>query len=191
MREDVVKPSKVLYVISGLILLCGVSFFVYLLITGISSSIGNINIQVVVPGTEIIEIKETGKYTIFYEHSSVIDGKVYKTNSINGLICSLKNVETGELIKLNSSLANSSYALAGREGKGIFSFDINKTGEYEFKGWYESGNGEEVVLAIGKGFAGSLVRTILLSIVTLLITIGMSVIIFIYTLTRRKRNKTI
>lgn len=189
MDTEVIKPGKVLYLISGAVFVIGIILFVVLLLTGITSTVNRLDTRVVVPGTNTIELKETGKYSIYFEYRSVLDEKVYETESIVGLMCSLKNTETGESVNLSNSIVNSNYSISGRQGKSIFDFDIDKPGKYEFKAWYKSERGEEAVLAIGKGFSGSLVRTILLCIGVLIISLGASITIFVVTLIRRNRAK--
>lgn len=188
---DCVKPRKSLYAVSGLIFIVGIILFVIVLVTGIISSIDCINTQVVVPGTKKIELKEPGEYSIYFEYRSVIDGKIFDTSNINGLVCKLKNIETGEYVKLKNSSSNSSYSIKGREGRSIFNFTIDKAGIYEIDATYESGEGEEAVLAIGKGFGSTLVRTILVCFGILFLFISGSVILFVYTFNTRKRNKNI
>lgn len=188
---DSIKPSKSLYAVSGLIFIVGVILFVVVLMTGIISSIECINTQVVIPNSQNIELKEPGEYSIYFEHKSVIDGKIFDTSNINGLVCKLKNIETGEYVKLKNSSSNSSYSIKGREGRSIFNFTIDKAGIYEIDASYESGEGEEAVLAIGKGFGATLVRTILVCFGILFLFISGAIILFVYTLTNRKRNKNI
>ncbi len=189
MNTDVIRPGKIFYLVSGAVFVIGIILFVVLLLTGITSTVNRLDNRIVVPGTQTIELKETGKYSIYFEYRSVLDGKVYETESIVGLMCSLKNTETGESINLSNSIVNSNYSISGRQGKSIFDFDIDKPGKYEFKAWYKSERGEEAVLAIGKGFSGSLFRTILLCIGVLIISLGASVTIFVVTLVRRNRAK--
>lgn len=189
MDTEVIKPGKVFYLVSGAVFVIGIILFVVLLLTGITSSVNRLDTRIVVPGTQTIELKETGKYSIYFEYRSVLDGKVYETESIVGLMCSLKSTETGQSVNLSNSIINSNYSISGRQGKSIFDFDINKPGKYEFKAWYKSERGEEAVLAIGKGFGGSLVRTILLCIGVLIISLGASIAIFVVTLVRRNRAK--
>lgn len=191
METEVIKPSKIFYVVSGVILVIGIILFVIILISGIFSSVNKINNQVIVPGTKTIELKEAGKYSIFFEYRSVIDGKVFETNNISGLMCTLRNTETDEFIKLDNASVNSTYSVNGREGKSLFEFAINETGKYELKAWYETGDGEEAVLAIGKGFGMALVRTIVTSIGTLFVSFGVSFVIFIVTFIKRKKAKSV
>ncbi len=190
METEVIKPSKIFYVVSGVILVIGIILFVIILISGIFSSVDKINNRVIVPGTKMLELKETGKYSIYFEYRSVIDGKVFETNNISGLMCSLRNIETDEFIKLDNPSLDSNYSFSAREGKSIFEFAINETGKYELKAWYKTGEGGEAVLAIGKGFGIELARTIILSIGTLFVSFGVSIAIFIVTLVKRKKAKS-
>lgn len=188
MRSEKIKSSTALYFISGLLFICGIGLFVFLLVKGITSTVDKMNIQVVVPGTEVVELKKPGKYTIFLEYGSVINGKIYETRNISGLMCSLYNRSTSEYIEIKKDKSNSNYSIGGRQGRSIYNFKIDKPGKYEIKGWYENNSTDEVVLSIGKGFVGSLVFTILSSSVILFITIGTSVGILIYALKRTKDN---
>ena len=186
MNKDSNRPSKLLYAISGVILIIGIISFVVVLVTGILSSVNSIDNQVVVPGKRTIELKEPGDYNIYFEYKSVIDGRVFETSTINGLVCKLKNTETGEYIKLKNSTSNSRYSVNGREGKSLFSFTIDNAGTYEIDASYESGDGEEAVLAISKGFGMKLLSSIFICFAILFVTIAGAVILFVYTYKRRK-----
>ncbi len=189
MEERIIKPSKGLYALPPVIILIGIISFMVLLTTGLNSSMSKINNQVVVPGTEIINLNEAGKYSIYLEHRSIVDGEVYETKDISGLVCKLTDMKTGEVIQLGNSTVNSNYSLSGREGRSLFDFTIDEPGEYEITGLYESGAGEEVVLAFGKGFAGSLTKTILSSIGMLFASFGLAIGVFIYVFTKRRKQK--
>ncbi len=191
MGTEVVKPSKIFYGISVLILLCGIIGFIVMLITGINYIMESISNRVIIPGISEIELEEEGKYSIYFEYESTIDGKRFETVNINGLICSLKNKRTGEFITLNNASVRSNYSMAGRAGYSIFDFIIKEAGEYELQATYESGEGEEAVLAIGKGFGMTLVRTILLSLGVLFACTGTAIIMFVVTLLRRKKGSKI
>lgn len=186
MKTKVSKPSRKLYFVSLGLLLLGMVLFFIVLMQGIYSTINVLDTRIIVPGTSIIELRETGKYSVFWEYESVIDGKVFQTDSINGLKCTLMKVNTGELITLENPSVNSSYSVEGREGKNIYEFNISEAGKYELKAWYENGKSEETVLAIGKGFGMTIVRTVLISTIILFVTLGTSISIFIITFRRRK-----
>ncbi len=186
MNKDGSIPSKLLYAVSGVIFIIGIVLFVVVLVTGTLSSVNSLDNQVLVPGTRTIELKEPGDYNIYFEYKSVVDGRVFETSTINGLVCKLKNTESGEYIKLENSIANSRYSVNGREGQSLFSFTIDKAGTYEIDASYESGEGEEAVLAIGKGFGMKLLSTIFICFAILFVTIAGAVILFVYTYKKRK-----
>src|SRR3990172_6931151 len=67
---------------------------------------------------------------------------------------------TGSKIPLSHSSMNSTYSVGGRSGVSVLEFLIDKPGAYELSAWYPEGKeGTEVVLAIGHGFTGKLVRS--------------------------------
>ena len=189
METNIIKPSRIFYGVSVFILIIGIVLFAFLLVNGIHSIIDTIDTRFVIPGSEVIELKEPGDYVIFYEYRSVVNGKHYNTakEPSNGLTCSLKDINTGEFIKL-SSPTNYNYSAFGYSGISLYKFSIDKPGKYELQGSYSSG-GEEAVLAIGKGFGVALVRTIILCFVVFFISVMASSIIFTGTFVKRKRCK--
>lgn len=191
MESIEVKPSRIFYGISVLVFAVGLGLFLFVLLNGIFSVVEKIGMQVIVPGTEIIELKEAGKYSIFYEYESVIDGKIYSSNSIYGLKCTLKDVNTGDFITLSNSKSNFNYSVNGREGRSVLEFVIDKPGKYEFEAWYETENDNKAVLAIGKGFGSTLFVTILLSFITLFGSLATSIIIFVITFVKRRKSMQI
>lgn len=191
MNSETIRPSRLFYGVAGGVFIIGIAAFIIILIKGIFSSVDQIDTRVVVPGTEVIELEGTGKYNIYFEHRSVVDGKVFETSNINGLMCTLKNTATGEFINLTNPSLSSNYSVGGRKGYSIFEFSITKRGSYELTAWYESGDGEEAVLAISKGLGSSILKIVFLCLGILFVTIGLSLTIFIVTLRkRRKANNT-
>lgn len=188
METKVNNPRRKLYFVSLAVLLLGIVLFFIVLIQGVYSTLNALDTRVIVPGTSIIELEEAGKYSIFWEYDSVIDGKLFQTDSINGLKCTLMKVNTGELITLESPSVNASYSVSGREGQNIYEFNIAETGKYELKAWYENGEGEETVLAIGKGFGMAIVRTVLISVIILFVTVGTFISIFIIAFRRKEES---
>ncbi|HHU73040.1 MAG TPA: hypothetical protein GXZ28_00240 [Clostridiales bacterium] len=189
MESAVVKPSRIYYGVSVFVFIAGLILFFIVLIFGIFSSINAIGTQVVVPGSEIIELDKAGKYIIFHEYKSVVDGKIYSSNSINGLYCTLTNVKTGEDITLSITTPNMNYSVNGREGRSVFEFNIDEPGRYELKAWYGQRDGEEAVLAVGKGFGAGLFVTIILCIGILFGSIVISILIFVITFLKRRKYK--
>jgi uncharacterized membrane protein len=186
LNKDSNAPSKLMYVISGLIFVIGIISFVIVLVTGILSSVNSFDNQVIVPGTNSFQLKEPGDYNIYFEYRSVVDGRIFETSNINGLVCKLKNIDSGEYIRLENSKVNSTYSVNGREGRSLFSFSVDKAGTYEIDASYESGDGEEAVLVIGKGFGMKLISTIFICFAILFVSIAGAVILFVRTYKKRK-----
>jgi hypothetical protein len=112
----------------------------------------------VVPGTTDIELSEPGRYTIFYEHRSVVDGRVFDTpETLPGLEIRLVSKETGVPVTLMAPGSDASYSIRGRSGRSVLSFRIDTPGTYTLTGEYAPGTqGPDAVVAVGKGFGRSL-----------------------------------
>ncbi len=184
-----IKPGRIFYVISALLFVCGFALFLYSLITGIGAAIKSMDDRLVVPGTKVFNFDEQGRYMIYWEYKTTYGGRVYDTKSMNGLVCALKSASTGEIVRLDDPKFNSTYSLNSREGTLIFMFQIDAPGEYELSAWYESGEGEEAVLVVGKGFTTVLFKTILISLVSFFGGIGLGALILVVTLVKRREAR--
>lgn len=158
------------------------------------SGITNGSQQFVVPGRSEIFLSEPGKYEIFYEYRSVINGKVYLTEkTLSGLQCTLKDKATDQLISMESPSISSNYSLGGREGISVLAFTVKKAGKYVLSAQYSSGKeAQEVVLAIGKSIGEKISSVIIVGIAIFILTMVLSIVIFVVTfLIRRKAISTI
>lgn len=189
MQQERIRPGIVWYVIAGLINVICIVLFVLFLVGAIKCATDSIITRVTAPGTASIEIDKAGKYTIYFEHDSVLDGKVYHTSDISDILFTLTSKSTGEQIDLNSSLANTSYSINGRSGQSIFDFDVSEPGEYILETIYDTGTGENAVLAVGRPFVYQMVMQIFLSIGSLFCAIIVPVVIFVITIIKRSNNK--
>lgn len=125
-------------------------------------NIGDGLIQVVAPTDIQLTLAEPGHYTIFHESESVVDGEVFSSRFISGLRVVLTSVETGEQVPLPMSSAAMTYSFGSRTGSAVFSFDIDKPGNYRLAASYEDGaKVPRVVLAVGHDFMGALTSIIL------------------------------
>lgn len=188
MKLGNIRPRKWWYVISVLIFIIGISAFVLWLVKGISG-ITNGSQQFVVPGKSEIFLSEPGKYEIFYEYRSVVNGKVYLTEeNLSGLQCTLKDRATDQFVPMGNPSINSNYSLGGRAGISVLEFTVKKAGIYDLSAQYSSGKeGQEVVLAIGKGIGGKISGVIIVGIAIFLLTIALSIIVFVVTFLMRRR----
>lgn len=184
-----IKPGRWLYALSALILVAGIASFVLVLLNGLKSMEGSLA-RIAVPGKYDINLKEPGKYIVFYEYRSVIGNKVYETGlRIPNISCSIASKATGQQITLSSPSASYSYS-TGKAGIGVLEFTIGQPGHYEISAWYSEGRqGPEIVLAIGKGFGTQLMTTIITCIAILGGSVALAIAIFIITLIKRRRVK--
>lgn len=188
MKLGNIRPRKWWYVISVLIFIIGISAFVLWLANGISG-ITSGSQQFVVPGKSEIFLSEPGKYEIFYEYRSVVNGKVYLTEeNLSGLQCTLKDRSTDQFVSMETPSINSNYSLGGRAGISVLEFTVKKAGIYDLSAQYSNGKeGQEVVLAVGKGIGGKISGVIVVGIAIFILTIALSIIAFVVTFLMRRK----
>jgi hypothetical protein len=151
-----IKPSRWFYVIGIIVSIAGPAISSMFLFSTVFSTISSLteevsSIQVVVPGRNEIRLLETGKYTIFYEHQSVVGNSVYSTSEdIPGIQVTLISKDLGSEIPLSRSSTSFSYTIGGRSGVSLFDFTIDSPGTYEIAASYPSSSiqGPHIVLAI-------------------------------------------
>ncbi|NLJ75174.1 MAG: hypothetical protein GX331_09320 [Firmicutes bacterium] len=185
MAANNLQPSRRWYGAAGLIFVAGIGLFVFLLLSGISSSIEQLGDPMVMPGTVEIRLEETGIYTIYLERTRVMDGTLYESVNVSGLKCAVKNSDTGQIVEVSSPRINTNYSWRGRRGMSVFELEIETPGMYEISGYYELGEGPKAVLVVGKDFRQSLGRSILFSIGALIVTLVISITIVMGTMFKR------
>jgi hypothetical protein len=126
--------------------------------------------RVLIPGQEEIRLAQTGDYDVFLETRSRVDGKVYQMadENISGLEATLTWAETGEKIPLKSPSGDFTYSIGAYEGRALFQFHADKTGQAILQAQYADGQGPQAVLAVGQVSMGELIGTILLLVLGVL-----------------------
>ncbi|HYO46804.1 MAG TPA: hypothetical protein VEY33_08970 [Gemmatimonadota bacterium] len=177
-------PSRKGYVFAAAVLAAGVVGFALVLFLGLS---GLSMQRVVVPGSAELALEEPGRYTIYHESRSVVDGRVYDVADVSGLTVELVSAETGESVPLDSPGANTTYDLRGRSGRGVLTFEVDRPGAYRLSADYPAGDGPETVLAVGKGLGTRIAMTvagvIAIGIGSFLLAAAIAVVTFV----RRRR----
>ncbi len=180
-------PSRAYYGLAAVVFLAGMAFFALFLFKGITGIEKNLT-QVIVPGEREVLLQEPGNYQIFYERRSVIGNRVFDTGEgISGLTCELTFRETSEKIPLAPSSTHSTYSLGSREGVALFDFQITRPGTYLLNASL-AGGGPAVVLAIGKGFMASILKTVFGGLAIFFGSVIVSITIVVMTLLKRKRT---
>ena len=186
-RTGQTGPSRWFYGLSALIFVVGIVSFVLLLISGLKS-IENSLTRIVVPGKYDINLKDPGKYLVFYEYRSVIGNRVFNTGEkIPHMKCNIVSKITGQPVVLANPSTSYSYS-TGRAGVGVLEFTISQPGVYEISAWYPEGRlGQEIVLAVGRGFGTRLMTTIVSCLAVLGGSILLAIVVFVVTLIKRRR----
>jgi len=137
-------------------------------------------IQVVAPGEAELTLDEPGTYTVFHERRSVVDDRLYVSNTISGLRITVQSTATGREIPVAPTSLSQTYTFGGRSGVSVVAFDIAEPGGYRLISAYEDGRSEpQAVLAIGHGFLAGLMTTILGSLVIVFGCIAAAAVIVI------------
>lgn len=152
--------SPLWFVVAGAIALGGIVGAVFFAKLRLGSSEARLT-RVVMPGFAVLTLGEAGRYTIYHERKSVVDGRYYASERADGLKLQLVNEATGAVVPLSEAGGNSSYAIGNREGTSIFSFTVSQPGGYRISGELAGGRAEpKVVLAVEHGMLGAMFQTI-------------------------------
>jgi hypothetical protein len=179
-------PSRKGYVFAGVVLLVGMIAFaaiLYLGLRGLSMQ------RVVVPGATELALEEPGRYTIYHESRSVMDGRVYDVADVAGLTVEVISAETGESVPLDAPSANTTYELRGRSGRAVLTFEVGRPGAYRLSAGYPAGGGPETVLAVGRGLGTRIAMTVAGAIAVAIGSVLLAGAIAVVTFVRRRRAR--
>ena len=189
MQESKAKPGRGYYWLAGLVFAAGLTAFVWLLFSELST-LGDGLTQVVVPGEQELSLSETGGHTIFHEYQSIVGNKIYSMSQggLSGLQLTLRSKLTGEEVPLSRSAVNSTYSMGSRAGVSVFDFQLDAAGIYLLSAHYEPGvEGPEAVLSVGHGFEKQLMVTIVSALGIMFGTIGGAAAIVVVTYIKREK----
>ena len=178
------KSGRKGFVIAALVLVLGAigsAAILYLGLSGLSMQ------RVVAPGSAELALEEPGRYTIYHESRSVMDGRVYDVADVSGLTVELVSAETGESVPLDAPGANTTYELRGRSGRAVLTFEVDRPGAYRLSADYPAGGGPETVLAVGRGLGTRIAMTVAGAIAVGIGSFLLAVAIVVVTFIRRRR----
>jgi hypothetical protein len=184
-------PSAALYVLAVVIIIAG------FIVGGMQcaktfESYDEWLTYVTVPGTKTITLSEAGKYTIYHEHTTVLDGQPHSTTNAEAaaLEYTLTNKASGKQITLASPATDETYTLGARQGVAIMVFTIDEPGDYQFDARYRDGRTEpKLVIAIGQGIVKRIFKGILVPMAAIGAGLVIGIIIIIVTAVGRGRAK--
>jgi len=182
-------PSRVFFAVGALIMIAGFIVAGWMVFKEVSR-VATWLTRVALPGSGELNLSEPGKYTVYYEHTTVLDGKPYSSIRSDPALLTYKLVrkETGAEVALTAPHSNEHYDLNTRSGQALMVFTIGEAGAYELSGHYPEGQaGPKIVLAVGKGIMKRLAMVVLpvlgLFVGSLLVGVG----IIVLTANRRRR----
>lgn len=159
-RKRAPPPSKWWYAAAVIIALAGFAGAAQYMIPRLAS-LSETLIRLVAPGEIDLTLKEPGTYTIFHEKRSVIDGRLYTSNTISGLHVSVRSAQTNQEIPVVPASITETYTFGSYAGTSVFTFETTEPGGYRLVANYEDGRTEpRVALAIGHNFLGNLLMLI-------------------------------
>jgi hypothetical protein len=150
--------SPIWFVVAGVIVVAsfaGAAFFLMPALADIDARM----MRVVVPGDSLLVFDQPGSYVIFHEKRSVVDGRYYESDSVNGLQLGLTSGATGARVKLVEPSTTTNYTIGNRSGVSIYAFTLEQAGRYRLSASLAGGN-SKAVLAIGQGLLGDMMRLI-------------------------------
>lgn len=148
--------SPLWFVVAGLIALAGLAGAAFYLMPRLETMDARL-MRVVVPGSTVLVLDKPGTYTIYHEERSVVDGRYYASESIEGLRVGLTDEASGAAVKLTEPSTSSSYSIGNRKGTSMFAFTIDKPGSYRLTAGLANGRAEpKAVLAIAQGVMAAL-----------------------------------
>ncbi|MFO8058094.1 MAG: hypothetical protein R6V10_12425 [bacterium] len=181
------KPGLWPLIPGGLIILIGIGGFVFFLfssITGITDSLT----QVLVPGEKRLTLTESGNYTVFIEHKSVYQGRVYTAGGSSGLQLTVTAEDTGRELEVKPAASSATYNVGGRSGSAVWSFRVDRPGDYIISADYPDGReGGEMVLAVGNRFMKDLMTSIFGGLGILFVALALGTAIIVIVIIRRVR----
>jgi len=169
--------------------LIGGGLFLYTIFHGIMHVTDSFT-QVVVPGGAELNL-HPGRYSVFLEEQSMVNGKIYSTTqSIDGLVCRVNSVQNGVAIAMENPSSNVSYSVNGRSGHSVFEFQIQQDGKYAFACDYGANlKGPEAVVAVGSGVGKAIFRIVVEGIAEIFGGIGAGLIVILVVVINHEREK--
>lgn len=146
---DPARRSKRVYLWVPVVFLALAVPSVWLLVTGLSNLTEGL-IRFTAPGRAQIAIEEPGTYTVFHEYRSTFGGRVYSgPSSLPGMNIQMRG-PGGVFPIVRSSSGNFTYNVGSSAGYAVGSVKIERTGGYEVTSVFTGGEGDQVVLGLGR-----------------------------------------
>jgi len=187
-----IKPRRAFYLLPLVFLVAAGLPSLLLLLEGIDG-IRRPLVRMVAPGTADVVFDRQGRWTVFYEHRSTVDGRVFRSpEQVPFLEISVSDPD-GNDVPVDSTAASFEYQTLRAAGSAVATFTIVGTGTYEVaiaddspapSGEFVVAFGYEKGRAVGRTVFGA----VLLGATVLVALIAVGVIFFLRVRDKRKRD---
>jgi hypothetical protein len=188
-----ITPAKRWYWIGSLAIAAGVIAGTVVAVSGIVTAVRQVDhfARIVVPGKAELSFAKAGKYTIYYEYRSVVDGQTFDTdkNIPTGLKVTITDAKGNAIDSLQRYDGDLSVSSSGIAGKAVFTFKLTEPGHYFFAAQTANAGQGKFVLSVGKGFAGRVLRALLFGGLLALVGLAIGLPVIIRTAVKRGREK--
>lgn len=167
-----------------IIFIAGIAAFTVFLSYGIIG-IKNSFQKVTAPGSSAIYLKDSGRYTVFYEYEGDEENQLHYSEA-KKLKVTLTESNSNTEVPIKKISGNINYSFGGGSGKSFLQFNIDKPGNYKLTAINEDAGEGTLTFAIANEFIKRLLIIILGSIVILFGTISMGVFIIISAVRKRR-----
>jgi hypothetical protein len=179
--------SPLWFVVAGLIALAGFAGALFYLMPRLAAA-DSAMFRVVVPGTAVLTLDKAGRYTIYHEKKSTVDGRYYASETVNGLRLRLSDEATGAPVTLTEPTMAASYTIGNKSGTSIYAFTIDRPGRYRLAADLADGRSEpKAVLAVEQGMLGEMFRLIFGTMAIAFAGLGLAGAIVLVVLWRRSK----
>lgn len=179
--------SPLWFVVAGLIALAGFAGALFYLMPRLGVAESRM-IRVVVPGSSVLTLGKAGRYTIYHEKKSTVDGRYYASETVNGLWLRLTDEATGAPVTLTEPAMAANYTIGNKTGTSIYAFAIERDGRYRLAADLAGGRSEpKAVLAIEQGMLGEMFSLIFGTMAIAFAGLGIAGAIVLVVLWRRSK----
>ena len=181
--------SRLWFVVAGALAMAGlVAAALYL--APRMAAIDQGTVRVVVPGSDVVALDKAGHYAIFHEPRSLVDGRYYASDSVDGLRVTLVAEASGAPIALTEPKVSSSYQLSSHVGVSFLDFDIAQPGRYRLSAALANGAAEpKLVLAISQGLIGGVFQLVFRAFGMVSIGLVPAAILMVIVVLRRDKDR--
>ncbi len=182
-------PGRGPYLVALLLALLGLGAGALLVLTQNGAIAGRV-VRVVVPGDVVLALGEPGTWTVFHEPRSVLNGHLYQSPTVDGLVIRVTAAAGGPPLAIAIPPVASRFALHGHAGVAILQVRIPGPGLYRLHARYPDHRpGPEAVLAIAHGLVGAVFLLTLSGIGIGALGVGSGVALGTRTLLRRRASR--